>query len=104
MSVTIEDCQAWVFSSTGAVVADADPLLQRALDAATAHLEANYLVPETDFADWDLATIMLTARLWGRRQSPTGVAGVNDFGVIRVSRVDPDIASLLTAYKDYSDV
>ena len=104
MAVTIEDCQDWVFSSTGAVVADADPLMPSVLAAVEAHLATQYVKPDGDSADWDLATMMLTARWWARRQSPSGVAGVNDFGVVRVSRVDPDIASLLTAFRDHSDV
>ena len=103
--VTVEDCQTWISSSTGAVVSDTDPLLPAVLAAVEAHLSAHYVRPdEAEAGDWDLATMMLTARWWARRQSPSGVAGVNDFGVVRVSRVDPDIASLLTAFRDHSDV
>ena len=104
--VTVDDCHEWIMSATGGPVSDADPMLATVLAAADAHLAANYQRPAdgADSADWDLATVMLTARLWGRRQSPSGVAGVNDFGVVRVGRVDPDIASLLTAFRDHSDV
>ena len=47
------------------------------------------------------AALILSARLFQRRSSPLGVmAGVvNDFGPIRVSRVDPDIQRLLSGYR-----
>jgi len=47
------------------------------------------------------AALILAARLFQRRSSPLGVmAGVvNDFGPIRVSRVDPDIQRLLSGYR-----
>ena len=45
------------------------------------------------------ATLMLSARLYGRKASPMGVIGVGDFGPVRISRSDPDIAYLLMDYK-----
>jgi hypothetical protein len=45
-----------------------------------------------------LATIMQTARLTQRRTSPQGVAGFNDFGVVRVSVTDADIDELLSDF------
>lgn len=47
------------------------------------------------------AALILSARLFQRRSSPLGVmAGVvNDFGPIRVSRIDPDIQRLLAGYR-----
>jgi hypothetical protein len=44
------------------------------------------------------ATILLTARLWRRKDSPEGVAGFGDSGVIRVGRYDPDYDSLIGPY------
>ncbi|GAA2118592.1 hypothetical protein [Streptomyces synnematoformans] len=50
-------------------------------------------------AEWPahvlLAGIMLGARLYARRNSPTGVATFNDLGAQYVSRWDPDIERLL---------
>ena len=97
----------WVGCGTGGPVADTDGVLSLVFAAAQSHIAAQYDQPADDpvaAADFDLALLMLTARLYGRRQSPTGVAGVNDFGVVRASRVDPDIASLLAAYRNHSDV
>ena len=47
------------------------------------------------------AALILSCRLFQRRSSPLGVmAGVvNDFGPMRVSRVDPDYRALLAGYR-----
>lgn len=45
------------------------------------------------------ATIMTAGRLFKRYDSPLGVLGFGDLGVVRVSRLDPDIASLLMPYR-----
>ena len=44
------------------------------------------------------ACVLLAMRQFKRYDSPLGVAGFGDIGVVRVSRVDPDIASLLEPY------
>lgn len=46
------------------------------------------------------ASLMLAARYYRRKQSPEGVAGFGDFGVIRVgSLLDPDVDRLLAPYR-----
>lgn len=45
------------------------------------------------------ATVILASRLYKRNDSPLGVLGFGDLGVIRVSKLDPDIASLVDVYK-----
>ena len=45
------------------------------------------------------ATILLATRLFKRMDSPLGVAGFGDIGVIRVSRIDPDIDALIQPFK-----
>lgn len=45
------------------------------------------------------ATIMSAGRLYKRYDSPLGVLGFGDLGVVRISRLDPDIAALLTPYR-----
>lgn len=45
------------------------------------------------------ATILLSSRLFKRMDSPLGVAGIGDIGVIRVSRIDPDIDALIQPFK-----
>jgi hypothetical protein len=46
------------------------------------------------------ATILQAARIFTRLNSPLGVAGFNEMGVIRVSRfADPDVEMLLKPYR-----
>lgn len=45
------------------------------------------------------ATILLAMRQFKRYDSPLGVAGFGDLGVVRVGRVDPDVESLLMPFK-----
>ena len=52
--------------------------------------------PPTDIKQ---ATILLAMRQFKRYDSPLGVAGFGDLGVIRVGRIDPDIESLIMPYK-----
>lgn len=46
-------------------------------------------------ADVDRGAVMLAARLFARRNSPTGVAAFTETGPAYVSRWDPDIERLL---------
>ena len=45
------------------------------------------------------AVLMLAQRQFKRYDSPLGVAGVGDLGVIRVSRIDPDVQSLVSPFR-----
>lgn len=45
------------------------------------------------------ATILLASRIFKRNDSPLGVAGFGDLGVVRVSRIDPDIDAMISPYK-----
>jgi hypothetical protein len=45
------------------------------------------------------ATRLQVARVMKRQESPLGVAGFGEFGVVRVSRLDPDIDAMLQPYK-----
>ena len=45
------------------------------------------------------ATILLAMRQFKRFDSPLGVAGFGDIGVMRVGRVDPDVEALLMPFK-----
>lgn len=48
------------------------------------------------------AILLLAHRLFTRRNSPEGVAGWGDLGVVRVLASDPDIRALLEYHLDYS--
>jgi len=45
------------------------------------------------------ACILLSMRLFKRLDAPLGAVGFGDIGVVRVSRIDPDIESLLAPYR-----
>lgn len=45
------------------------------------------------------ATILLSMRQFKRYDSPTGVMGFGDLGVMRVGRIDPDVEKLLMPFR-----
>ena len=45
------------------------------------------------------ATVLLASRLFKRNDSPGGVMGFGDIGVVRVSKFDPDIERLINPYR-----
>lgn len=42
---------------------------------------------------------MQVARIFKRQESPLGVAGFGEFGVVRLSQLDPDVVSMLAPYR-----
>lgn len=66
---------------------------------ATVRVKATYGWPAVPDAVRQ-ATVLQASRLFSRYDSPLGVAGWGDMGVMRVSyRVDPDVAMLLAPYR-----
>ena len=45
------------------------------------------------------ATILSALRAYKRYESPTGVLGFSDMGVVRVGRLDPDVQRLIDPYR-----
>ena len=46
------------------------------------------------------ATVLQASRIFTRLQSPLGVAGFGEMGVVRVTRaLDPDVAALVEPYR-----
>jgi len=45
------------------------------------------------------ATMILASRIFKRLDSPLGVAGFGDIGVMRVGKLDPDVEALIMPYK-----
>lgn len=99
-AVTATDVVEWGSLDTGGV--GGTPLVQRVVDAVTLFIKGRYELLDADEALWgadaQLAVIMQAARLYKRRRSPEGVAGFGEMGVVRISRIDPDVAELLAAY------
>lgn len=44
------------------------------------------------------AALLLSSRLFKRKDSPEGVLGNSEWGAIRVSRVDPDVMAMISPY------
>lgn len=82
-----------------------DATLAHCLDVATAWVEDRvYPTPDqtlgTRHPDVQEAILLLAHRLYKRQQSPEGVAGWGDLGVVRVLGTDPDIERLLEHHLD----
>lgn len=45
------------------------------------------------------ATALYAMRLWKRQEAPFGIAGFGEIGVMRVSRLDPDVAQLVEKFR-----
>jgi hypothetical protein len=45
------------------------------------------------------ATILASLRAYKRFESPTGVLGFSDIGVVRIGRLDPDVERLVSPYR-----
>ena len=51
------------------------------------------------------ACVLQSSRIFTRLQSPLGVAGFGDMGIMRVSRgLDPDVAQLIEGYRRFRGV
>src|SRR5262245_19753957 len=77
-----------------------DALLTHCLDVASGWVAGRvYVDPDTGHArrhpEVVEAILMLASRYYARRNSPEGVAGWGDLGVVRILASDPDIRSLL---------
>jgi len=84
-----------------------DDQLQWCLDVATAWVD-DRVYPGPDQQPGERhpevveAILLLASRYYSRRNSPEGVAGWGELGVIRVLSQDPDIERLLERHIDYS--
>ena len=107
---TPSELRAWM--NLGAKLDVEDPhedILEQLLDTATENIDGhcgrsfgpNSEDPEAEVPEAvHTACLMVASRLWDRRQSPGGVLGTNDLGVIRVTGVDRDVEQLLHQHRD----
>lgn len=86
-------------------------LVARSLRSGTAFVQSRCIMPDPLDADGepteipdDLfeAILLQAAKFYARRNSPEGVSGANDFGIVRVGRIDPDAEALMAPYLDWS--
>ncbi len=68
-------------------------------DEATVQVEGVFGYGTSIPIDVRQACNLLAIRQFKRYDSPLGVAGFGDIGIVRVSRVDPDIEALLGPYR-----
>jgi hypothetical protein len=48
------------------------------------------------------ACVIQSSRIYKRLDSPLGVLGMNELGVVRVGKVDPDVAQLIRPFKKFA--
>ena len=65
---------------------------------ATVRVTANFGYGTATPTEVKQACIVLASRFYKRFDSPLGVAGFGDLGAMRVSRVDPDVQSILQPF------
>lgn len=92
LTTTLSDEAAgWLSLPTGK-----DPHLDACAGAVASLItRTDHLDPDNLDAAAHLGAVMLTARLYRRRNSPAGIEAVGDLGASYVSRYDADIARLL---------
>jgi hypothetical protein len=98
MPATLDDLRRVLGSTTG----QADLTLESKLAVAVSWVEDRVMVASVDAPEVVEAELLLASRLYKRRQSPEGVAGFGDLGIIRILARDPDIELLLEAHVDYT--
>ena len=85
-----------------------DAQLGWCLEVATAWVDDRVYVsdrqPGERHADVVEAILILAGRLHARRNSPEGVSGWGELGVVRILGTDPDITSLLERHIDFCRV
>lgn len=87
------------YSPYTSIRAVGDYLFTTAANEATVELTGVFGYGTAVPTDVKQACNLLAIRQFKRYDSPLGVAGFGDIGVVRVSRVDPDIESLLAPYR-----
>lgn len=87
------------YSPYTSIRAVGDYLFPVAGQEATVQVIGNFGYGTAVPTDVKQACNLLSIRQFKRYDSPLGVAGFGEIGVVRVSRVDPDIESLLAPYR-----
>jgi hypothetical protein len=91
-------------ASLGTVSNISNTNLDRSLASATAWVRDRVYPARFEDDEVQEAIVLLASRLYKRRNSPEGVAGFNDLGVVRIVASDPDIGRLLEFKLDMTAV
>lgn len=93
---TVTDLLAWI-KLQGNPTPETKAVYQECIDTALELIEERIDLPA--YAQYPararMAVLMQAARLAKRSTSPEGVAGFGDFGVVRVTDLDPDVEALI---------
>lgn len=91
------DGVTWPYTAVRAVNGRRFPCNRRRTQVS---VTAQWGFSETVPGDVTLAALMQAGRLFRRKDSPHGVSGTGEFGVVRVAqRMDPDVQALLKPYR-----
>jgi len=88
-----------IYSPYTRIRAIGDYLFPVVNDEATVQIEGVFGYGTSVPVDVKQACNLIAVRQFKRYDSPLGVAGFGDIGIVRVSRVDPDIEALLGPYR-----
>lgn len=88
-----------IYSPYTRIRAIGDYLFPVVNEEATVQIEGVFGYGTSIPVDVKQACNLLAVRQFKRYDSPLGVAGFGDIGIVRVSRVDPDIEALLGPYR-----
>ena len=93
MAVTAADVAAWgrFAVPTGTELS----ILEQTISAATARLSRDYYLDDPTTDDQDLAIILVSARLWKRRDTPEGRDAFGGEVAVSISSEDADAVALL---------
>lgn len=95
MSVTVDACVSWTKLPELPQEGDERELAERVLAAVVEHIDRYYVTDEEHESTVAMATMMVWAREWRRRDTPEGVAAFADLAAIRVTAIDPDVREML---------
>jgi len=80
----------------GSTTTKDDSILQDCLDTSTSWAADRAMPDQVGSNEVQEAILLMASRLYKRRQSPEGVAGWDDLGVVRIVANDPDIRDLMS--------
>lgn len=100
--VSVDELSLWQGLDTPATGSQQWENKQSVLDAVETKIGHNFTLPDPLPEDARLGILIQTARVLKRKDSPQGIEDFGEFGAVRISRVDPDVEELLSAYKVWS--
>lgn len=87
----------WRIAAIGLDVGTSSKRFSRFQHRATLQVTARWGWSSTP-AEVNFSAILLAVKLFKRKDSPFGVAGMNEFGAVRIVQQDPDLKALLEPY------